>query len=62
MPFDGGKCIDFEESFMSEGSFILCDDESIPNLTILHDIVIGMQSKMGEDGFSKGSRTCQKVL
>jgi hypothetical protein len=46
------------EGFITEASFVLRDQESIPNITILHAIVIGMQSMMGEHGFCKVSRTC----
>lgn len=48
--------------FIAEAFFVLRDEESIPNITILHDIIIGTQSMMSKDRPAKLTCTRQEVL
>jgi hypothetical protein len=59
---DGGQPIHLKECFIAEPLFILGDRQPIPSVTIMHDIIIGMKSKMGKDSLSKMNCPFQKVL
>ena len=59
---DRRESIYFKNGFINKPLFVLCDRESIPNVTIMHDIIVRMESKMGESGFSKMNGALQEAL
>ena len=60
--FNGGKSVHFKKSSITETFLVLCDGESIPDVAIMNNIVIGVQGKMIEDSLPKMCCARQKIL
>ncbi len=60
--FDGGKSVHLEQGLVTEFLFVLRDVETIPYISEMDHVIIGMQREMRENRLAKMHGTRKKVL